>query len=214
MRKDFRPASASVQSIIWFVSVSRKEKELKLTSFVSHTSAPSAYITSSFWLPFPGAKRIFFTHPRCVGIPLRNHTRERIHFTEKIMKIKCSETLAFYPTHIHLKLTYNIFKYYTTTNRGFVWLLHTTHTHWNRLTFLQACNAINWSHFVPKVIEANLFTKTILLLTRSQNAIIKNTRWWCNASNTAWAFFFFKAVFFSPTILHKVYKLKIRNGFM
>ncbi len=45
-----------------------------LTSFVSHTSAPSVYMTSSFWLPFPGAKRIFFTQPRCVGIPLKTAT--------------------------------------------------------------------------------------------------------------------------------------------
>lgn len=42
-----------------------------LTSFVSQTSAPSVYMTRSFWLPFPGAKRIFFTQPRCVGIPLK-----------------------------------------------------------------------------------------------------------------------------------------------
>lgn len=42
-----------------------------LTSLVSQTSAPSVYMTSSFWLPFPGAKRIFFTQPRCVGIPLK-----------------------------------------------------------------------------------------------------------------------------------------------
>lgn len=46
----------------------------RLTSLVSQTSAPSVYMTSSFWLPFPGAKRIFFTQPRCVGIPLRTST--------------------------------------------------------------------------------------------------------------------------------------------
>ena len=42
-----------------------------LTSLVSQTSAPSVYMTNNFWLPFPGAKRIFFTQPRCVGIPLK-----------------------------------------------------------------------------------------------------------------------------------------------
>lgn len=55
----------------------RKERGLKLTSLVSHTSAPSVYITSSFWLPFPGAKRIFFTHPRCVGIPLMQKNKRK-----------------------------------------------------------------------------------------------------------------------------------------
>lgn len=45
-----------------------------LTSLVSQTSAPSAYMTRSFWLPLPGAKRIFFTQPRCVGIPLKTFT--------------------------------------------------------------------------------------------------------------------------------------------
>ena len=47
---------------------------LRLTSLVSQTSAPSVYMTSSFWLPLPGAKRIFFTQPRCVGIPLKTST--------------------------------------------------------------------------------------------------------------------------------------------
>lgn len=49
-----------------------KKCVVTLTSLVSQTSAPSAYMTRSFWLPLPGAKRIFFTQPRCVGIPLKN----------------------------------------------------------------------------------------------------------------------------------------------
>lgn len=44
-----------------------------LTSFVSQTSAPSLYIAISFWFPFPGAKRIFLTQPRWVGIPLAEY---------------------------------------------------------------------------------------------------------------------------------------------
>lgn len=42
-----------------------------LTSFESQISAPSLYMARSFWFPFPGANRIFFTQLRCVGIPLR-----------------------------------------------------------------------------------------------------------------------------------------------
>lgn len=49
-----------------------------LTSFESQISAPSLYIARSFWFPFPGANRIFFTQLRCVGIPLRKN-KIRIH---------------------------------------------------------------------------------------------------------------------------------------
>lgn len=51
-----------------------------LTSLVSHTSTPSGYMTSSFWLPLPGAKRIFFTQPWCVGTPLKKHPTIRFTY--------------------------------------------------------------------------------------------------------------------------------------
>lgn len=116
LRKQFRSVSVSIsgltsalsQSTIRIVfSLAGTKGELKLTSLVSHTSAPSVYITSSFWLPFPGAKRIFFTHPRCVGIPLKikkKNTSKQTDFSQmtafqsinKLKKIEVSPSFVIF----------------------------------------------------------------------------------------------------------------------
>ena len=90
-----------------------------LTSLVSQTSAPSVYMTSSFWLPFPGAKRIFFTQPRWVGMPLEEQHQEVPNGHSH-----CSHTHTV-QTHTHCTHTHTLILHthtlYTHT--------HTTHTH-------------------------------------------------------------------------------------
>lgn len=73
------------------------------TSFVSHTSAPSLYIAINFWFPLPGAKRIFLTQLRCVGIPLRTSKQNRDTSMKK-GKLSSPETMSHVSISIFDKL--------------------------------------------------------------------------------------------------------------
>lgn len=54
------------------------------TSLVSHTSAPSLYMAINFWFPLPGAKRIFLTQLRCVGIPLWTNKNQHTNMKQRL----------------------------------------------------------------------------------------------------------------------------------